>query len=202
MAVHALIMPAKMSAEEKAYYLTLPKNEKTKYTMLLKSRQAQDRGRKNPYGPQSPKVSPAKVVQPVVGPAVLPARKVPVQQQPQSITSAQQSRMQSLMEEFDIEPVKELMKMIKRRGKGGLVAKDRAQMLKFLVPYTTPQLKAIDIQQETKMTVSVNITSFRGASQEMLQAESVQMDESEYADFDESEEDSTLLSEPTHPEHE
>ena len=95
-----------------------------------------------------------------------------------------------LMDKHDLNPLEELIKMA---NDSETSATARKEILKFLVPYLFPTLKSVDVQQETKMNVTVSVQSYRGASQkDVLPAEMV--DSSEYDEF-ETEDDIDLVDE-------
>lgn len=188
-----------MTPEERKEYESLDRKGKIKFTMNLRSARALAKGEKDPFREQAAKARAERAKDEAVAQALALHKKA----QPKTIPKAAleqaaksgdvRSRMQALMAEYDVDPVRELLRVIKRKGRGGLPLKERVTLLKFLVPYTTPTLKAVDIQQETKMTMTVNVQSFKGASKDDLDDGIVDVDPSEYADFDEPDEDENLI---------
>lgn len=91
-----------------------------------------------------------------------------------------QGEMSRLMKKYQYNPVEKLFQVL---TSGKLPIKEQMILNKFLVPYVTPTLKAIDVQQETKMNVSFTIQSFRGASQEDLKPAAKLYGDDEYEEF-------------------
>jgi hypothetical protein len=83
-----------------------------------------------------------------------------------------QLRVRTLMNKHKVDPLEGLLVELSNPE---LKVQDRLAIYKFLVPYTTtkkPELKAIDVQQDVRMSVSVNITSFKNTvAQDIIDAE-------------------------------
>jgi len=174
-----LVMPVKMTPDEKKLYESMDRTEKIKFTVQKKMRLAKESGKKNPMG-QSPytKTQQKKT-------AELKRRELSLSRKEGESLDVRkmQGRMREQITKHGVDPLEELFLMLKKTRKGRLDTKDRLALLKFMVPYITPQLKAVDIQQETKMTVSVNVQSFKGASQGDLRDLEGEVASSEYEDF-------------------
>jgi hypothetical protein len=94
---------------------------------------------------------------------------------PQQIRGA----LAALLTKHNVDPLEELIIMTKSSK---MNAKEKKEIYKFLVPFQTPTLKAIDMQQDIKMNVSVTTQSFADATMhDLKQAEPV--DESDYDEF-------------------
>lgn len=96
-----------------------------------------------------------------------------------------QARIVALMEKHKIDPLEGLMIDLNNRT---ISTKDKIAIRKFLVPYMVskkPELKALDVQQDIKMNVSVKIQSYRDASKEDFMVNVTQVDDSEYDEFTE-----------------
>jgi hypothetical protein len=172
-------MPVKMTPDEKKHYDGLTRKQKIKWTIQKKMATAAEAGKKNPMG-QSPytKTQQKKT-------AELKRRELALSRKEGESLDVRkmQGRMREQITKHGVDPLEELFLMLKKTRKGKLDTKDRLALLKFMVPYITPQLKAVDIQQETKMTVSVNVQSFKGASQADLRDLDGEVASSEYEDF-------------------
>jgi len=111
---------------------------------------------------------------------VIKLEKIEKAKVPKSVKEMQ-SDIQAALAEHEIDPLVELLKQCKKSGK--LVMKDKVAIYKFLMPYIHAQKKSIDIQADLKMNVSVTMQSFAGASKQILDAELIEVDESEYTEF-------------------
>ena len=108
-----------------------------------------------------------------------------------------QIRVMSLMKKHQVDPLEGLLLELKDPD---LKPQERIAILKFLVPYTLskkPELKALDVQQDMKMSVTVNVQSFR----DMTKAEALDVSaenivgDDEYDEFTKDlEEDPELIS--------
>jgi hypothetical protein len=189
-----------MTPEQRAEYESLDRAGRIKYTMRLKAEQAEAKGQKSPYGRQLARAR--KIKRDNVD--ACQAMKKTTDRQMAGVApkaagpsiSDMRLAVQELLLEHKINPIAELLIMAKKKGKGALPLKDKKDIYKFLTPYIAPTLKAVDVQQESKMTVNVNIQSFSATSQKDLRAEVVDVDASEYDEFLNPEEDTSLLEEP------
>ena len=94
-----------------------------------------------------------------------------------------------LLEKHQVRPLENLILATKSRS---VSAKDKLAINKFLLPYIhskKPELKAIDMQANMKMNVTVNVTSFAGVDAEDVTPDRVIVDESEYDEFEEFDQD-------------
>lgn len=94
-----------------------------------------------------------------------------------------------LFKEMDLNPIKELINIVKRRGKGALTPKEKAQILKELAQYQAPKPKAVDVQAEMDMNVSVGMMDFRGMSQKKIIEVTEAAADEEYGEFEHSDDE-------------
>lgn len=73
-----------------------------------------------------------------------------------------------LFKDQNLNPIQELIKLAKKRGKDALPSKERAAILKELAQYQAPKPKAVDIQADMDMSVTVGMMDFRGTTQRMI----------------------------------
>jgi len=177
-----------VTPEELEEYLALPFKERQGWTKRELNRRARAKGQKLPCSPQASERKAEK--QEKVKGALARARTA----------NEMQGELAALMKEFGYNPLRELFQVL---TSGDLPPKEAVALNKFLVPYITPTLKAIDVQQETKMNVSVSINSYRGANMDDMKAAVKVHSASEYAEFaeiGEAEDDDGLLEDPTNGE--
>ena len=198
--------PPRRTKEEQALYEQLDKNGKIKDTVQRKMAWAKKHGRKNPVGAQA--ITDAER-----------AKRARIKENQQKALERQnlkevaarkkgdgapsvdtmRSMMSDMMIEHNINPVNELFSILtKKSGPNRLNVKDRVALLKFLTPYVTPQLRSVDVQQDLKMSVSVNIQSFKGATQEALREGVIDVNSEVYSEFTNTVEDDGLLEDVTH----
>ena len=89
--------------------------------------------------------------------------------------------MSEMLKKHNFDPVEELLLYAMDENTKHT---DKISVCKFLVPYITPTLKSVDIQQDLKMNVSVTLQSFQGANQMKMVQEAKLLDESEYEEFE------------------
>lgn len=89
----------------------------------------------------------------------------------------------ALFKEEKLDPIKEMIAMVKRRGKGALPPHQRAMLLKELAQYQAPKPKSVDVQADMDMQVSVGLVDFRDTGQKVVQAAAAAKDE-EYDEFE------------------
>lgn len=171
---------SRLSIEEQAEYdaITDP-GEKRKWTLARKKRMREERIAEGK--PVSKSLLPRKrTVRRVTGKKSAKAREARVEKA-KAHKSVQDMRgaIAGLLESHDLDPIEELIIYCKRPA---TPQKEKIQLYKFLLPYLTPTLKAVDIQQDLKMNVSVELQSFDGARlSDMKTAEPV--DEGDYEEF-------------------
>lgn len=90
-----------------------------------------------------------------------------------------------LFKDEKLDPIKELIRMVKRRGANALSAKEKATILKELAQYQAPKPKAVDIQADMDMSVTVGMVDFRSAGQRVIK-EAIQegIDDEAYDEFE------------------
>ena len=74
----------------------------------------------------------------------------------------EQARILAMMEKHGVDPLDGLLRDL---NNSKVSAKEKIAIRKFLLPYVAskrPELKAVDVQQDVKMNVSISINSFRG----------------------------------------
>ena len=151
-------MPVRMSKEVRAKYDKMTPNEKRKFTMDRKVQMRKNLGHKDPKE--------------VKREAAL-AEKTSIQDM--------RGALAKMLKKHDVDPINELL----------LYAADNATkktesiaIYKFLVPYLTPTLKAVDVQADMKMNVAVTLQSFAGANQLKLAEEAHLLEDDEYDEFE------------------
>jgi hypothetical protein len=172
-------MPVKMTPEEAEAYGKMSRAEKISFTVQRKMGKAKSDGKKNPMGAQK-----MTAKQRGKSKELRDRERAVARKEGESLdVRKMQGRMREMIATHGLDPLEELFVLLKKKGKGALPAKEKVALYRFLVPYITPQLKAVDIQQETKMTVSVQVQSFKGASQESLRDRESEQKDSEYDEF-------------------
>lgn len=88
----------------------------------------------------------------------------------------------------DYDPLTELISIAKNHKTD---KKLRADLNKYLVDKLVPNLRSLDVQKKTKMSVTVKVQSFRDASQKELKqlAKIEEFKDADYAEFEEIEDD-------------
>jgi len=90
-----------------------------------------------------------------------------------------------LFKEQNLDPIKELIKLAKvKRGPNALPSKERAAILKELAQYQAPKPKAVDVQADLDMHVSVGLVDFRSAGQRMVREAQPAAQDEEYLEFE------------------
>jgi hypothetical protein len=176
-----------MTPEERKEYESRDAQGKKRLTMIWKKRKKreyEERGEELPewLKPRKRIVRTARAKKNgkpgAVPKAVKEAQVEKVKKNPMSV-SQMRGQVQAMMEKHDLDPIEELIIHCKSSS---VPKKEKVQIYKFLVPYLTPTLKAVDVQQDLKMNVSVNLQSFDGARiSDMKTAEPVA--EEEYEEF-------------------
>ncbi len=93
-------------------------------------------------------------------------------------------------EEVGLDPVLELVKRAKAPRTPPV---EKVRLLKILVDKMVPDVKAIDIQQEMKMTVNVEVTAFGDVKQRTLKAaEALEIADEAYEEFEEPEQEDQI----------
>lgn len=175
-----------MTPEEQKSYNNMSRTEKITFTVRRKMAIAEAKGQKNPCMPKTnPKLTVSQKQRNADRVKKLKEREaaVSVKEGDALDIRKMQGRMREMIDRHGVDPLEEIFLMLKKKGKGRLNDDKKAQLCKFLVPYVTPTLKAVDIQQETKMNVTVSVQSFKGASQEELRNRHNEVAKSEYEGF-------------------
>jgi hypothetical protein len=92
----------------------------------------------------------------------------------------------ALFKEYDLSPIKELIKLAKRRGPHALPPKEKAAILRYVAEYEAPKPKSVDIQADIDSNVSVALVDFRNTGAEVMKMAAAAQDE-DYDEFEQEE---------------
>lgn len=172
-----------MTAAERAEYKALDRIGRIQMTSRLKKERAAGKV------PLEPVAEPATRRNPGGGSAPKPVSQLG----PAEI----RGELRLLMERYGYDPLEALIKARTAKGKGRMSAKDAMALDRFLVPYVTPTLKSVDLQQDLKMSVNVSVTSFRDATALDVAVPAMRrVSAAEYEEFLGQEDDAALLADP------
>jgi len=90
----------------------------------------------------------------------------------------------SLFKEMDLDPIKEMIKMVKRRGAGALPPHQKAMLLKELAQYQAPKPKSVDVQADMDMHVTVGMNDFRNTSKAVVDVSHHELTDEDYDEFE------------------
>lgn len=93
----------------------------------------------------------------------------------------------ALFKEENLDPIKEMIKMVKRRGAGALPPHQKAMLLKELAQYQAPKPKSVDVQADMDMNVTVGMYDFRNVSKAVVDVSHQELTDEDYDEFEEQE---------------
>ena len=88
-----------------------------------------------------------------------------------------------LFKSEDLNPIKELISLVKKTGKGALSSREKASVLKTLAEYQAPKPKSVDIQADINANVSVAMIDFSKTGVENMKRTEAATDE-DYEEFE------------------
>lgn len=89
----------------------------------------------------------------------------------------------ALFKEENMDPIKEMILMVKKRGKGALPPHQRAALLKELAQYQAPKPKSVDVQADLDHNVHVGLVDFRTAGQMAVDVAHKELTDEDYGEF-------------------
>ncbi len=93
----------------------------------------------------------------------------------------------ALFKEENLDPIKEMIKMVKKRGAGALPPHQKAMLLKELAQYQAPKPKSVDVQADMDMHVTVGMNDFRNTSKAVVDVSHHELTDEDYDEFEEDE---------------
>jgi hypothetical protein len=169
-----------LSPEEQEKYKKADPATKRRLTLIYKrkyKKEYEERGEPLPEWIQ-PKKRPRTQAGRVKRSKEVVEKEVKEAKRPKSVSDLR-GELAGMLKKHNLDPIEELIIHCKNQR---TPQKEKVQLYKFLVPYMTPTLKAVDMQQDLKMNVSVQLQSFDGARiSDMKLADPVP--EEEYEEF-------------------